>query len=213
MKKKQKRALMILLGLVAVGLCAIKLGPIFLGGGSPVANPSKRKNSKGKSSKKRRSRKKALPSKGMSRKSGSKKSGARRTSGSRRAKAGRDGGPQDASEFAPENLKSIAIDLSATRRRKLVYRARGLRDPFAAAAFETQRESDALARMSLRLQGVVRLGDRRLAIIENRVYAEGDEVAGGVTLVEVGETFVVLTDGRNRTRLALTAPTINIEGP
>jgi len=206
-KKKQKRVLMIVLGVVAVILCVVQLGPVFMGG-SPVKDPSKLKKNKKKKTG-RKGKTKAKKAKSGPRKAVGKAAPKRRPAPAR-AKVGRDAGPEDPSLWP---LESITIDLSATSRRDLVYSASALRDPFGPARFETEQRSSSLARMELTLQGVVRSDGQRLAIIENQVYAEGDQVADGVTLLQVGAAWVVLSDGKNEVRLRLTGPSLKVGRP
>jgi len=204
-KKKQKRVMMIVLGVVAAGLCALKLGPILTG--APLVPPQQKKKS-GTSQKKTaratgRSRtKRSSRSAGRARRTGSRRRTARRTS------VATSSAPHDTVEEWP--LELIPVDLSATGRRALAYHAEGLRNPFSPAKFEVARQSDALGRMKVNLQGIVRTAGRRLAIIEGRVYAEGEEVVEGVTLTRIDATSVLLTDGKNETRLSLNGrnPTI-----
>ncbi len=196
MRKKQKKVMMIGLGVLAAALCALKLGPILTG--APLVAPQKKKSTSGKKTTKGKSKAKT--------KRGSRSSGrARRPTTQRRTTRTTPGrktaGPHNEAEEWP--LESIPIDLSATERRALVYRAVRLRNPFSAAKFEVTRESDALVKMKVNLQGIVRTAGRRLAIIEGQVYAEGEKVAKGVTLVKIDATSVLLTDGKNETRLYL----------
>jgi len=195
--KKQKKLMMIVLGVVAALLTALKLGPV-LAGGSPVADPEKRK--------KLAAKKKAQGNKPPP-----------KPSARRRGPPPRAPGPRSSGQPAPAagvdwSLESVLIELSAAERQMVPYGAAGLRSPFGPAAFEVRRE-DAVHRMgTLTLEGIVRTGEGPaggLAIIEGRVYAVGQEVADGVTVVTVEKGSVVLSDGETEIRLFLSGPGSN----
>ncbi|MFO7897800.1 MAG: hypothetical protein R6V58_01940 [Planctomycetota bacterium] len=197
MKKKQKKIVLIALAILAPILCALKLGPVFTGY-SPVKNPENRKEAKSEKG-------------GRSKPSKKKRSGAKRAKKTRRPAAARrappaqpQGGPARSPTDIPDwPLEAIRIDLGAIGRQRLTYDGGGLRSPFAPAEFEVAQAPSKLKRMGLRLQGIVRTPDRQLAIIEDRVYTEGEHVAEGVRLERVERGAVVLTDGEDEVRLIL----------
>ncbi len=107
-------------------------------------------------------------------------------------------------------MESIAIDLSLAGRRTLTYAASSLRNPFATPKFEAVQTGTVLTRANFKLHGIVRARGTRpgappvhLAIIDGRVYAEGEELAKGVRIVAVDATSVVLAEGKSRARLSM----------
>ena len=205
MKKKQKKVLMIALGVGALGLCGLQLGPILLGGRLDNPPPKSAKHKPGQprvagkrkgGEKTRRPAAKSKPSRGAP------------APGRAPARANLSRPRDTGSEW---DLESIAIDLRATGRRTLIYSAAALRNPFAAPKFESVRTGTVLTRADFKLQGIVRARGTRpdgspvhLAIIDGRVYAEGEEVAKGVRIVAVNATSVVLAEGEARARLSMT---------
>lgn len=205
MRKKQKRVLMIGLGVLAAVLCAVQLGPVFLGSKPKKKGPQK---PVGPRVAKRKDGRPRLAKGGGSRP-------APRTGAARKrspSSTGRGSAQEDVSAWP---LKSIVIDLSAVGRRALTYEAVEARDPFGAAKFERVRASSALMKAVFKLQGVLLAGrsrpdgaPMRLAIIDNKVYAEGQEVVKGVRVARVDATSVVLAEGKVRLRLFLTGPSL-----
>ncbi|MFH1731278.1 MAG: hypothetical protein ABIF82_06480 [Planctomycetota bacterium] len=201
MKKKQKRVLMIGLGVLAAILCAVQLGPIFLGGKPKKEGPKKPVGPR--VAKKQNDRPRVA-------KSGEPRTAPRAGTARKRPPppTGTGSAQEDVSAWP---LESIAIDLTAVGRRALTYEVVETRDPFGAAKFERARASSALTKATFKLQGVV-CGGRsrpdgtliRLAIIDNKVYAEGQEVIKGVRVAGVDATSVVLAEGKAQLRLFLT---------
>ena len=206
MRKKQKKVLMIVMGVAALALCGLQLGPILLGGrlDDPPAKKPKHKPGQSRvagrknSEKTRRPAAKNRPPRGVP----------------ARGRATARVRPQRPSDTGSElALGSIAIDLGATGRRRLVYSAATLRDPFAAPKFEGVQTSSVLTRASFTLQGIVQAHGARpdgspvhYAIIDGRVYATGEEVVKGVRIAAVDATSVVLVEGKARVRLSMTGP-------
>ena len=96
-----------------------------------------------------------------------------------------------------------------------MYEADKRRNPFAAPKFEMGQASSALTKATFKLQGVVRAGRLRpdgtpvrLAIIDDKVYAEGQEVVKGVRVAKVNAASVVLAEGKVQLRLFLTGPSL-----
>ncbi len=204
MKKKQKRILMAVLGVAAVGLCAIQLGPILMG--APLVEQPKKSNGDGK----------AGQAKGQNKSGGKKKGGAPARGPKRKGPAARPAPvarnrPQPVADADPlGSLESIRVDLTATARRSVPYDAAKIHNPFGTARFERVRASSVLTADNFTLQGIVRTGGtgpngppKRLAIIDNRVYAVGQEVVKGVRVAAVDATSVVLAEGKARLRLHL----------
>jgi hypothetical protein len=203
-RKKQKRVLMIVVGVAALALCGVQLGPILLGGRLDDPPPKKPKHKPGQA-------------RVAGRKNGGK---ARRPVARNRSPRGAPARGRAPARVRPRRpsdtgseleLESIAINLSATGRRRLVYSAASLRDPFAAPKFEGAQTGTALTRTNFKLQGIVRArragpdgSPVHLAIIDGRVYAEGEEVAKGVRIAAVDATSVVLVQGKVRVRLSMT---------
>jgi hypothetical protein len=206
-KKKQKQITMAVLGVAAVGLCALKLGPIIMGK-SLVEQPPPSKKSKAN---------KARP---PARKKRSRRPPKRRSAPRRRA-APRRGAPVRAHPRGPEGpaplfdypLEEVPIELSRTDRRVLLYKPDGLRNPFGPAEFEIVSQSSMLDKVKWKLEGVVCSSGRRLAILNGRVYAAGKRVAEGVILKSVGTNSVVLTDGKRERQLFLSVPELNLGKP
>jgi len=196
---------MIGLGVLAAVLCAVQLGPIFLGGKPKKKGPQK---PVGPRVAKRKDGRPRVAKGGGSRR-------APRAGAARKRPpppAGRGSAQEDESAWP---LESIVIDLSAVGRRALMYEAIESRDPFGAAKFERVRASSALTKAAFKLQGVLRAGRSRpdgtpirLAIIDNKVYAEGQEVVKGVRVAKVDAASVVLAEGKARLRLFLTGPSL-----
>ena len=203
MKRKQKRILMIVLGVAAAVLCAVQLGPIVLGKPSPYVDPKKKnkKATKKKSAKLRRTSKRATSGRrGRSQKPPSGRRGRRR----------KPPPEDDDAMFAGLPLDEVVIDLSKIGRRVFSYRDNGLRNPFAPPTFETAVKENPLLTIKVKLNGVIAGGQRPLAIIGNRVYGEGDEIVPGVKVLSIKSRHVDLTDGENRLRLRLTTPNLTL---
>jgi len=196
---------MIGLGVMAVVLCAVQLGPIFLGGKPKKKGPQK---PVGPRVAKRKDGRPRVAKGGGSRPAP-------------RARAARKGPPPPTGRGSAQEdvsawpLESIVIDLSAVGRRALMYEVAETRDPFGAAKFEKVRVSSALMKAAFKLQGVLLAGrsrpdgmPMRLAIIDNKVYAEGEEVVKGVRVMKVDASSVVLAEGKIRLRLFLTGPSL-----
>ena len=201
MKKKQKRVLMVVLGVLALGLCGLQLGPILLGGRLDDPPPKK----------KLKPGQKRVAKKG---KGGGKKKKPRVAAKKKKKPAGgapaRSRQPARARPAQPVNvgdeldLESIVPDLDSTGRRTLVYASESLRNPFASPKFESERKGTVLTKAKFELQGIIRTRGKRLAIIDGRVYAAGDELAKGVRIVEIKASSVILVEGKSRARLAMT---------
>jgi len=197
-KKKQKKIMMIALGVVAAALCALKLGPIL--SGAPLRSPGAKKKSGG--SKPKRSRRRPT----------------RRSTRKKAASRQMDTEDTSLEEAQSEwSLETVPVDLSAASHRPVLYEGSSLRNPFGPASFELAQQRNVLSRVTLRLQGVVRAGGKRsdgsssrLAIIDDRVYREGDEVAPGVRLIQVDAASVLLADGKNQVRLTLSGPRLKL---
>ncbi len=194
-KNQQKKIVMIVLGIVAVVLCVVQLRPVFTGY-SPVADSSSPAA-------------KAAPSAEQETKTTQAPASRRQSpSSARREEADTDRSPPSGEERRlPEitdlPLDAISIDLSRIERRIYHYETAGLRSPFAPAEFEEAQRSSRLKKMDLTLQGIVKTSHGVLAIIDNRVFAEGENVAEGVLVKHIGANSVVLTDGQDEVRLAL----------
>jgi len=189
---------MIALGVVAVALCALQLGPILFGAGLAPPPKAKKKTADGEDA-------------GATVKTAAPRTAPRASGRAPTASKSTPHGSQAGSE--PVAIEAVSIDLSAVGRRAVAYAGAKLRNPFSAAQFETKKNENALASIKLKLQGIVRCGRQRLAIIENRVHAEGEEVAPGVRVVSVEEGWVVLSDGKTETRLSLSPATLKVGRP
>ena len=195
---------MVVLGVVALGLCSLQLGPILLGGRLDDAPPKKPKHEPG-----------------QSRVAGKRKNGgkAKRAVSKGRPPRGRKLArvrpPQPRNTGSNWDLESIVINLDATSRRTLVYSAATLRNPFAAPTFEKERAGTSLTKANFTLDGIVRARNTRpnappihLAIIDGRVYAAGDELAKGIRVVAVDAASVVLAEGKSRARLSMAGSSV-----
>jgi hypothetical protein len=182
-KRKKKVVVMIALSVVAAVLLAVRLGPLLLGG--PIASPPP----KNKNTKKKREKTSAPPP----------------TSAA--------AAPGDAGEPSAGEAAHGRIDLSGARQRTTVYRHEGLRDPFGPARFERTPQRSSLAALGLRLTGTVRIGAQRLAIINGKVYAEGDEVAEGVRVHPIESQAATLVSGDHHLRLEVPTDTPELRGP
>jgi len=98
-------------------------------------------------------------------------------------------------------------------RRAAVYGGKGLRNPLGPAEFEMETKATTLARMKLKLQGIVCTPGRRLAIVDGRVYAVGDELMEGIKLAAVEPQYVVLSDGKTQAKFFLSSPTFRLGRP
>lgn len=190
--------MMIALGAGAVVLCGVQLGPILFGGSLAPPPPAKKKGADGEGA-------------GATVKTAAPRAAPRASGHAPSASKSTPRGSQAGSEPVP--IEAVSIDLSAVGRRAVAYAGAKLRNPFSAAEFETKKNETALSAMKLRLQGIVRCGRQRLAIIENRVRAEGEEVAPGVRMISVEECSVVLSDGKTETRLSLSPATLKAGRP
>jgi hypothetical protein len=198
MKKKQKKVLMVVLGVAAVILLIVQLGPLLFGKPSPYVDPEKAKK-KQKAARAPRRKSTARP--------------ARRKRAPSRRRSKKTPGKADAPLLGDLSLEDVSIDLSHIGRRVVVYRPSKSRDPFAAMAFETVKKLSPLETMKFDLQGIVTAGGREAAIIGARVYGEGDVVRPGVRVEEITKSCVVLTDGTIQVRLRLAGSTLKIGRP
>ena len=194
-KNQQKKIVMIVLGIIAVVLCVIQLRPVFTGY-SPVADPSS-PAARAAASGAQEARSEQAPAPGRQRRPATRRE---------KDEADRPPLPGEARrlpEITDLPLDVISIDLSKIERRIYHYETAGLRSPFAPAEFEEAQRSSRLKKMDLTLQGIVTTPHGVLAIIDNRVFTEGDSVAEGVVVKHIGANSVVLTDGQDEVRLAL----------
>jgi hypothetical protein len=105
---------------------------------------------------------------------------------------------------ASPSLDEVPIDLSAATRLAVRYGPKTARSPFALASFEQDAGLNAPGQPPLKLTGIVRAGTQRLAIIDGRVYTEGDEVWGGLKVSPIEPAAVTLTrEGKAKRRLSL----------
>ncbi len=199
--------MMIVLGVVAALLCALKLGPILMG--APVSDPGKAKKKPAGDAATATAKTPAQPA--PAKRAGSNPP-ARPPRGQPAAPPTKKAPDTPTSNPAPAPLSAVRIDFSAVQPRTFTFSWTELRDPFAPASFELVNPTDALAMSKLKLQGVVQSGNRRLAIIGNRVYREGQEVIRGVRLLAVDGAGVLLSDGDHKIRLSLDAPVPKPEG-
>ena len=199
---------MIVLGVVAIVLLIVQVGPLVFGKPNPYTDPGKAKkkkatgkvNTKGKAARGSRSKGKTPSARG------------RKSKASRRAKK-KDTQQEKGEGDAAPALAEVQIDLSHVERRVLVYRSSARRDPFSAAPFESEALTTPVHTMKFSLHGVVCYGERRVAIINGRVYAEGAAVAPGVRVLSVSPTGVVLTDGKSQLRLSLKSADLRFRRP
>lgn len=209
MKKKQKKIMMIVLGVAALGLCALQLGPILMG--KPVAPPTKSaKKTDGEAASpaaKAAPKTAAAPAK----KGGAPK--AARTQTAAKATDSKTAEPTPDQTTAPLQLALDRIDLSMIHPRKFALEWTGLHDPFSAASFELVKAVDGLEISKLKLQGVVQSDNRRIAIISNHSYREGQEVAPGVILLGVDDGGVTLATGDRQVRLSIGGNSHDIKRP
>ncbi len=182
---------MIVSGVVAVALCAVQLGPIVMG--KPLVEPPSTGAKKGGGAKPQAGKPAHPPPPPKAKARPKAASGTRQRAG------------PVASTPPPElpPLKVDSLDEALLAPLRFVLNWKELRDPFGPADFETVVPTEMQAAAKLRLQGVLRSDQARLAILGNRVYREGQEVLQGVRLVTIEDTAVVLSDGVREVRLSL----------
>jgi hypothetical protein len=221
-KKQQKKILMVVMGIIAAILFAVKVFPIFFGKANPYKDPEK--------AKRKAAERAAAKAKGVSKPA--KKATAARKRPARRRPPARSRTParrkpdrrerRRDEEEAPErdggmlaglDLAEIPIDLSRVTRRAIRYEDAGRRDPFGPAPFERVVEKAPVLKQKFDLQGILRSSDRRLAIIDNRVFAEGNVIRDGVRVLAIKATEVVLSDGEMEVTLRLNQPALNMGRP
>lgn len=179
-RKQKQMVMMIVLGIAAAGLCAYQLGPIFFSKPKPKVSTN-------------------APAGGTS--SAPKPSA---TAAKTPAPAGkRAPGKAAAAEPAPE--VSGKIDLSAINPRAFKIKWAEFRDPFSPANFEVEETPEEKAVKKLKLEGVIKSADKRLAIISGRVYREGDIILAGYKLLKMTAASVLLFNGEKEIRLTLSA--------
>jgi hypothetical protein len=215
-KKKQKKVLMIVMGIVAVLLLGVKVGPLFFGKPSPYVDPEKAKRKNAEKATEKGSRKRPAPPRQAARNRPGTRRSARKPPPRRRGERDRESAAAPEAEegtFAGFELADIPIDLSRVGRRTVRYQDNGRRDPFGPVPFETVVEKPPVLKETFDLQGVLQSTDKRLAIIDNRVYAEGDVLRDGIRVTAIKPTEVVLSDGEMEVTLRLDQPALNMGRP
>jgi hypothetical protein len=198
--KKQKIVLMAVLLAAAVALLATQLGPVFFGSSRAPQKPAAAAKSgeKGKTA----SAKSALGTHSQRNVS---------PPSSKAKQDSKGGGKSEPKEALP--LDPSRIDLSAAERQVFQYKDQGLRNPFGRTPFERKNQREALSRMNLKLLGIVAAGPRRLAIIEGKAYAEGEDIREGIRVQAIAADSVTLVSGENQVTLRLPSPELKIGSP
>jgi hypothetical protein len=186
-KRKQKKMLMFALCAAAVIAMVVQLGPFVFGKPSPYADSAKAEQKKAAASQTKPKpvrRKRPAPQ-------------ARRPATPKPRHVEPDRKPQ------PVALTDAPINLRHVERRVLAYGGTGLRDPFAEPAVEAEQTRSPVQKLQFKLQGVIVTASRKVAIIDGRVYGEGQEIRAGVRVISISKLTVVLSDGESRTVLSL----------
>jgi len=184
MKQKQKKKLMMVVLMVGAGGAMLwQLGPMVFGAVSkkPVVGRSAKVTAAKKGKK------------GSARKPG---------------KPPKPGAPPKAGE----GPVTVEIDLSRVAQQTVAYESDDLRDPFARTTAEVRLAQQAVASNSLdlTLNGIIRADNRRLAIIDGKVYGPGDSISAGVSVVSVRAESVVLAHGSKQVTLTLSRPQLAV---
>lgn len=189
MKQKQKKIVMMCgLSAAAVVMLGMQVGPLVFGG-SP-------------------SRKQQAATKGGG-KATSKAAHAQGAKPQGKPKAGKT--PQPAPGPPVEEVK---IDLSGAVRKAFAYKQQdGLRSPFGLTLFELKSKDLMAPKVDVKLTGIIESGQQRLAIIEGRVYAVGDEVKKGMKVCSIEADSVAVTHGGDQVKLRLSVPDLTVGSP